>query len=123
MNGSTPAAWALAEGGTMTATLPAGAGDFGVIELALEGREQIDGIAAPVGQRDLAFLLQCLDEVHDLAALFFHLIVGNRAAVLHFFFLQRDRALREDGLFDCAEEAVAPVQSVRNAQDDLPQCL
>ena len=35
----------------------AGAGHLGVAELALEGREQVERVAAPVGAGDLAFLL------------------------------------------------------------------
>ncbi len=36
---------------------PAGPGDFGVAELALQRREQVHRIASPVGTRDLSFLL------------------------------------------------------------------
>ena len=36
---------------------PAGAGDLGVAELALEGREEVEGVAAPVGPGDLPLLL------------------------------------------------------------------
>ena len=35
----------------------AGAGDLGVAELALEGREEVERVAAPVGPGDLPFLL------------------------------------------------------------------
>ncbi len=36
---------------------PAWAGDLGVAKLALKGREEVERVAAPVGPRDLAFLL------------------------------------------------------------------